>query len=454
MKIRSKITLLFSLIFVLLLLIIFFTTYRLFESYRNEDFKDRLSDKIDALINTIDDFEKISKNQYQITRITRDGSLYDENIVVFNSKNEIIYNLSYYNLIKISDQQKKFKKESNEEFFSSDILESYYKRAINNGKEYVISISAYDKYGFNKLSYLSNVFIVIFITSSLLVLVIGWFYSGRILEPITKMIHEVDAINVSNLSKRLEESKNKDELNMLSMTFNNMLERVDSAFKSQELFVANASHELRTPLTSLTGQLEITLLKERTSAQYKQTIESVLEDIKNLNSISNSLIILIQTDLKEKDFPQIPVRVDELLWQVEQEYKLKNKNYHINIQYDSIPDDEKYMTISGEPLLMKTCFNNLIENACKFSIDHRVEVNLSFDEEQIFIQFSNQGQLDEKTDMELIFQPFYRTNNARTYAGHGLGLAIVSKIVGLHQGKVDLKSENKKVIFTIALKHE
>jgi len=454
MKIRSKITLLFSLIFVLLLLIIFFTTYRLFESYRNEDFKDRLSDKLDALINTIDDFEKISKNQYQITRITRDGSLYDENIVVFNSKNEIIYNLSYYNLIKISDQQKNFKKESNEEFFSSDILESYYKRAINNGKEYVISISAYDKYGFNKLSYLRNVFIVIFITSSLLVLVIGWFYSGRILEPITKMIHEVDAINVSNLSKRLEESKNKDELNMLSMTFNNMLERVDSAFKSQELFVANASHELRTPLTSLTGQLEITLLKERTSAQYKQTIESVLEDIKNLNSISNSLIILIQTDLKEKDFPQIPVRVDELLWQVEQEYKLKNKNYHINIQYDSIPDDEKYMTISGEPLLMKTCFNNLIENACKFSIDHRVEVNLSFDEEQIFIQFSNQGQLDEKTDMELIFQPFYRTNNARTYAGHGLGLAIVSKIVGLHQGKVDLKSENKKVIFTIALKHE
>ena len=454
MKIRSKITLLFSLIFVLLLLIIFFTTYRLFESYRNEDFKDRLSDKLDALINTIDDFEKISKNQYQITRITRDGSLYDENIVVFNSKNEIIYNLSYYNLIKISDQQKNFKKESNEEFFSSDILESYYKRAINNGKEYVISISAYDKYGFNKLSYLRNVFIVIFITSSLLVLVIGWFYSGRILEPITKMIYEVDAINVSNLSKRLEESKNKDELNMLSMTFNNMLERVDSAFKSQELFVANASHELRTPLTSLTGQLEITLLKERTSAQYKQTIESVLEDIKNLNSISNSLIILIQTDLKEKDFPQIPVRVDELLWQVEQEYKLKNKNYHINIQYDSIPDDEKYMTISGEPLLMKTCFNNLIENACKFSIDHRVEVNLSFDEEQIFIQFSNQGQLDEKTDMELIFQPFYRTNNARTYAGHGLGLAIVSKIVGLHQGKVDLKSENKKVIFTIALKHE
>ena len=454
MKIRSKITLLFSLIFVLLLLIIFFTTYRLFESYRNEDFKDRLSDKLDALINTIDDFEKISKNQYQITTIRRDGSLYDENIVIFNSKNEIIYNLSYYNLIKISDQQKTFKKESNEEFFSSDILESYYKRAINNGKEYVISISAYDKYGFNKLSYLRNVFIVIFITSSLLVLVIGWFYSGRILEPITKMINQVDAISVSNLSKRLEESKNKDELNMLSMTFNNMLERVDSAFKSQELFVANASHELRTPLTSLTGQLEITLLKERTSAQYKQTIESVLEDIKNLNSISNSLIILIQTDLKEKDFPQIPVRVDELLWQVEQEYKLKNKNYHINIQYDSIPDDEKYMTISGEPLLMKTCFNNLIENACKFSIDHRVEVNLSFDEEQIFIQFSNQGQLDEKTDMELIFQPFYRTNNARTYAGHGLGLAIVSKIVGLHQGKVDLKSENKKVIFTIALKHE
>jgi signal transduction histidine kinase len=240
---------------------------------------------------------------------------------------------------------------------------------------------------------------------------------------------------------------------MLAKTFNNMLTRVDSAFKSQEMFVANASHELRTPLTSLTGQLEITLLKDRTSQEYKNTIESVLEDIKNLNSISNSLILLIQTDLKEKEFPQMPVRVDELLFQVEQEYKTKNILYQINILYETVPDDEKYMTISGEPLLMKTCFNNLIENACKFSKNHSVNVNLSFDDEFIFIRFTNQGILDDLTDVKLIFQPFFRTNSARSYAGHGLGLAIVSKIVGLHQGTVNLKSENGEVVFTVILKH-
>jgi signal transduction histidine kinase len=453
MKIRAKITLLFSLIVVLLLLIIFFTTYSLFETYRIEDYRARLSNKAESIINNIDDFDNIQKENYKINNLGRDGSLYDENIVLYNSLGEKTYNFSYYNIVKIDEQKKLLDKNTEDYFYSNNIAEIYYKKFAKNDKQYLIAISAFDKYGLDKLIYLKNVFVVIFISSCLLVLIIGWFYSGRILQPITNMINEVDSIGVGNLSMRLKESNNKDELNMLAKTFNNMLTRVDSAFKSQEMFVANASHELRTPLTSLTGQLEITLLKDRTSQEYKNTIESVLEDIKNLNSISNSLILLIQTDLKEKEFPQMPVRVDELLFQVEQEYKTKNILYQINILYETVPDDEKYMTISGEPLLMKTCFNNLIENACKFSKNHSVNVNLSFDDEFIFIRFTNQGILDDLTDVKLIFQPFFRTNSARSYAGHGLGLAIVSKIVGLHQGTVNLKSENGEVVFTVILKH-
>lgn len=451
MKIRAKITLLFAVIVVLLLLMIIFTTYGLFEQYRIEDYRTRLTNKVEALINTVDDFERLSKDAYKVTNLSRDGALYDENIVIFNQAGDIIYNYSFYNLVKINEQKKLLDNNIDEIFYSESIAEILYKRTKKNGNEYIIAISAFDKYGLGKLTYLRNLFIVIFVSSSLLVLLIGWFYSGRILQPITKMIHDVDEIGAGNLNKRLQESNNKDELNQLAKTFNNMLARVDSAFKSQEMFVANASHELRTPLTSLTVHLEITLLKERNIDEYKQTIESVLDDIKNLNSISNSLILLIQTDLKEKDFPQIPVRIDEVLWQVEQEYQSKNKNYHIHIQYETMPDDEKYMTILGEPLLIKTCFNNLIENACKFSVDHSVVVNLSFDDEQIYIRFVNQGELD--SDLEMIFQPFYRSNNARTFEGHGLGLAIVSKIVDLHHGKVGLKSENNAVIFTINFKH-
>jgi len=86
----------------------------------------------------------------------------------------------------------------------------------------------------------------------------------------------------------------KDELARLAMTFNGMLRRIAEAFTIQKNFIANPLHELRTPLTAISGQLEVILLKERSQEDCQYTLKSVLEDIKNLNSLYNKLLLLAQ----------------------------------------------------------------------------------------------------------------------------------------------------------------
>src|SRR5690606_28984676 len=83
-----------------------------------------------------------------------------------------------------------------------------------------------------------------------------------------------------------------DEIGRLSITFNNLLDRIENAFRLQKTFVANVSHELKNPLTKISSQLEVSLLKERSVSDYQNTISSVLDDIRELSQLSNSLLEL------------------------------------------------------------------------------------------------------------------------------------------------------------------
>lgn len=453
MKIRAKITLLFSLLVILLLFGVFYTVYSLFENYRQDEYQSRLVEKSDFVLDRLTDLENVSKNLYKFSRSGRDGSLYDENVAIFDSAGSLLFNLNFFNLVKISQLAKNADVGKGAYYLVDNQFDFYVKPFISKGKKYVIVVSAYDKYGYSKLAYLRFVFSVILGISIALSLIIGWFYAGRILRPVSKMIEDVDTITAKNLSTRLEVSDNKDELNQLAQTFNRMLWRIDEAFKAQELFVANASHELRTPLTSLTGQIEITLLKERSNDEYKAVLESILEDIKNLNSISNSLIHLIQADINRSDVFKWPVRIDDIIWQVEHELKNHYQRIKINIEFENLPEDEDAFTVMGEANLLKTCFRNLIENACKFTTDSSVTVKIAYNENEIYIRVINAGIIDDQEELKMIYQPFYRGKSTMSKPGHGLGLAIVSKIVNLFDGQLEFTSQNGFTEFILTLRH-
>jgi signal transduction histidine kinase len=273
-----------------------------------------------------------------------------------------------------------------------------------------------------------------------LVFISGWIYSGRALRPIQKIIGNVQNISPQNLSQRLEESPHPDEMGKLILIFNGLLARIENAFKLQKMFVSNVSHELKNPLTNITSQLEVTLLNERPREEYQRTIESVLEDIKSLNHLSISLLDLARLTQDSDSFTMAEVRLDEILWDARERVGAIDHNYKIEVSIKDMPEDESRLLVNGNPHLLRTAFQNLMENACKFSEDARAEVELVCKPNELWVQVADRGPGIEKKDLENVFQPFFRTDATSKVKGYGVGLSLSQRIISIHKGKISIES--------------
>src|SRR5699024_10024014 len=111
---------------------------------------------------------------------------------------------------------------------------------------------------------------------------VGYILSRSALAPVTAIVNEVEAISASRLNMRVPVVDPNDELGELSLTFNQMLDRLEKSFTAQRMFVSNISHELRTPLAALITELELALLKERSNKEYREAIDNALLDTKKI----------------------------------------------------------------------------------------------------------------------------------------------------------------------------
>jgi signal transduction histidine kinase len=269
----------------------------------------------------------------------------------------------------------------------------------------------------------------------------GWVYAGRALRPIQKVMSEVEGISPLDLSKRVYDNGQPDEIGKLVAIFNRMLARIEGAFSLQKTFVANVSHELKNPLTKVTSQLEVTLLNEREKAEYRSTIASVLEDIRELNQMSNSLLELAQLSRGESSFSMNPVRLDEILWEVRERLEAVETGYQVIIELRDLPEDESKLYVNGNPHLLKTALRNVIENACKFSPEKKSQVVLTCHEERLVVAVIDRGPGIGEEDLQRIFEPFYRADATSRTKGYGIGLSLSQRIIALHKGTIEVDSK-------------
>ncbi len=198
---------------------------------------------------------------------------------------------------------------------------------------------------------------------------------------------------------------------------------------------------MNTPLTVITGQLEVVLMKARTNEEYTEAIIKVLSEIRNLNLLSKKLLLLAQasTELTGANFSLL--RIDDLLWQVRTEIQMRNPEYSVQIELHEDLDDEDQLTVSGNELLLKTAISNIIENGCKYSDNKEVKVLLSKNTENLVINFSDKGIGISENELNMIFQPFYRSQTVKGSDGHGIGLSLAQKVISLHKGSLSVKSQ-------------
>ena len=258
--------------------------------------------------------------------------------------------------------------------------------------------------------------------------------------PIENILSQLKKINANDLSARLNSSKNEDEINQLVNEVNSLLKRLEASFEKISQFSSDASHELKTPLTIIRGEIEIALRKERSIDEYKDALNSSLNEIIIIEQTINDLLFLAKN---EKDLiieKQENFYFDEIVDESINETKNFAKLHQIDIKL--IVEDT--IEFNGYSNLLKIAIKNILKNAIQFSYKNSQVIVKNYKKDGFFnISVQDFGIGIEKNEQIKIFEKFYRTDKSRNKnsGGTGLGMSILKKIVDIHGGIINIESK-------------
>lgn len=435
MNIRKRLTLLFTLLVASILLVFTVTIYYFYSQFRGQEFYQRLAEKALTTARLRQDVGDVPDDDLPVLSNEQVTIYDDQNQIVFQQpKSRPVFGIGPGFLRTVRE-----KKEIRVRQGETEVIGLIF--TGKTGQRLVIVASANDRYGFSKLQRLRLILFFGWVASLFAVAVAGWFFASDAIRPVSEIIAQVNAISATNIHQRLRVGRQHDELADLARTFNAMLQRLEAAFISQKSFVSYASHELRTPLAVILGQTNVTLMQPRTQVEYVVTLEIVEDEVRRLIDLANGLLDLARASSDAATIHYRPVRVDELLWQARANLIQKHADYTIEIDFDTPPDQEDDLILAAEEPLLRTAFQNLMENGCKYSANHRVIVLLAFSTNQLQLTFTDQGVGISTDDLAHIFEPFYRAKNTKELQGHGIGLALTQRIIRLHNGQIRIDSE-------------
>lgn len=278
-----------------------------------------------------------------------------------------------------------------------------------------------------------------------------YFVSRRALKPLHNLSTKVEKIQAQNLSEPLEVPDSNDEISNLTLSFNEMLSRLNDAFTAQKQFSASAAHELRTPLAVMQTNLEVFSRKKEPSAdEYQKLFSMIQEQTGRLSHLAEILLDMtgIQT-IERSETISLAELTDEVLCDLTSIAEQK--------QIKLIQEDGDY-TITGSYLLLYRAVYNLVENAIKYNHPGgKVTVNIRQKKSLLntavppvptdcaLVEVSDTGIGISPEYQEKIFAPFFRVDKSRSRAmgGAGLGLALVNEIARQHGGEVKVLKSDK-----------
>jgi signal transduction histidine kinase len=438
-QIRSRLTFQFTVLVTAIVLLSFFFVYFFFSQLIERDFDKRLREKGITTAVLLIKVAQVDSAFIRILDRAKADILFKENIVVLDTADRMIYvNTENFELHIDTLLFSQIRRNQEVRFHQDEFNVVGF--MFRDKGEYVVIAGAINREGKQRLNDLRTLLITLFVVMVVFVALAGYVYSGRALRPIQKVMTEVEQISPLDLSKRMQERSQPDEIGKLITIFNRMLGRVEDAFSVQKTFVANVSHELKNPLTKITSQLEVTLLNERDNQEYRETIGSVLEDIKEINQLSNSLLELAQLSRTDSSFSMDRVRLDEILWELRESVEALDPAYEVKFEIRDLPEDESRLYIEGNPHLIKTALRNVIENACKFSSERTAYLLLTCEPRGLVVTVRDKGPGIEEKDLGQVFEPFYRAQTTSKTKGYGIGLSLSQRIIALHKGQIAIES--------------
>lgn len=277
-------------------------------------------------------------------------------------------------------------------------------------------------------------YVVALIAVTAIAILLGWLIAGRALGPLRAISAAARHVSGESLSRRINLEGPNDELRELAATFDDMLERLDSAFAGQKRFVANASHELRTPLTVLRTEVEVALADpDATVEELRATAEVVRDEVVHFEALLDSLLALARSEshpLSSDGAVDLAASARRVVERLGGEARAQGVRLTLHA--------ERTM-VSGDPELLEQLLVNLVDNAvthnCRGGF---AEVRLGPRQGRAALQVANSGPPVPDESVALLTEPFQRFERRRSRRGAGVGLSIVRAVTIAHGGELQL----------------
>ena len=300
-----------------------------------------------------------------------------------------------------------------------------------------------------------NGLVILLILGSGTILLVAWVGSGwlaeKVLKPIEVLSTGAETMSEADLGKRFTLDSPYQEFRRLTQAFNSVMDRFQRSGEIQRSFCDIAAHEMKTPLTILQGNLEVALLKARTSEEYREALINNLEQVGRLIALTRSLLTLANFTSGKPPVHLVPLALEPLIQDLVDELTLLADDRRITLSFDS----QSVPPVLGDAQWLKQALINLLDNALHYTPSGgAVTVRLQAVGEGVAVAVEDTGHGIEQEHLPHLFERFYRTDWARAKdaGGTGLGLPIVKEIAEAHSGTISVTSQvDKGSVFTLRL---
>jgi heavy metal sensor kinase len=267
----------------------------------------------------------------------------------------------------------------------------------------------------------------------------GWWLAGRAIRPIDQISAAASRISAGNLAERINVAEADNELGRLAGVLNSTFARLEAAFAQQTQFTADASHDLRTPLAVIITEAQTALARERSAAEYRETLEGCLGTAQQMRRLTESLLELARFDAGQETMKREPFDLSRVARECVELVRPLAERRGLKLDCDLAA-----VQCLGDAERISQVVTNLLTNAIQFNRDQgNIRISVSADTSSARLQVADTGDGIPEEDLPHIFERFYRADKARSRAQgrNGLGLAICKAIVEAHGGSIEVASQ-------------
>ncbi|MGG0383363.1 HAMP domain-containing histidine kinase [Priestia filamentosa] len=389
-------------------------------------------------VNLKEYLENVSSIGYQIYLVDNAGeesffgAPFRENSLSISVKEQVLNGETYHGILHFPRQT------FVTGFFANELKNTIGVPLKHQGRKYALFLRPDIKLLFNEMHFLFAWLLALTIILSIVMVVVSTKY---LVKPISKLTIATKSLSRGNFNVELNVTRH-DELGELSHNFLQMARKLEQMDDMRKEFISNISHDIQSPLSNIKGYTNLLEAESLSVEERGHYISIINGEIRRLSTLTKQLLLLASLDRNDNILKKRTFNVGQQIKELVRNYQWQVSENEIMLSY-TLPDIE----IIGDPSLLNTVWDNLLTNAIKYNKpEGSIEISIEEREKSIMVCFKDTGIGLKDSEIERIFDRFYRVDTSRTQTveGTGLGLSIVWTIVKLHEGDIYVNSTEKE----------